>query len=183
MFDFFNKTANPLLRELAEKFRCKKGEECCMRVVGRGTLEKDPECIAAQLETSRQDTYISIEQRKARTMAKINFDQLSNDMRIPDYMQEGFEGYLLYGWEPGGFLYSVITNDLMGAFAKADSLNSQIVRNYVSFLFNIAPSASCGSEANYNDWVEYVRSITDEEREEIAKAINTRIAALQAMSA
>jgi hypothetical protein len=108
---------------------------------------------------------------------KLNLDALNNsrEMAIPDYMHEGLQGYLLYGWEPGGFLGSVLMNDLIGAFAKADSLNSLRVRNYVMFLYNIAPSDCFGSPKKVADWISYVQGLTDEGREELARFINNSI--------
>ena len=42
---------------------------------------------------------------------------------IPEHTKGALDRYVDHGLEPGGFLTAVLTNDLFGAVARADSEN------------------------------------------------------------
>jgi hypothetical protein len=81
------------------------------------------------------------------TASKANWDL------IPDYMVGGLRRYIENGIEPGSFLSNLLRNDLKGTFLAADSTNVYLVRDYVDFLYNFAPSNCWGSEEKYEAWV------------------------------
>lgn len=72
---------------------------------------------------------------------------------LPDYMVGGLLRYMNYGTEPGDFLRAVITNDLGGAFGRADENNTAAMRNWVAWFYTYAPGPSWGSPTNYAEWV------------------------------
>jgi hypothetical protein len=72
---------------------------------------------------------------------------------IPVYMRGGLNRYLKYGIKPGGFLESLLCNDLFGTFHSADSCNQKRVLDYLQFLYMHAPSESWGSRERYVAWL------------------------------
>ena len=72
--------------------------------------------------------------------------------RLPEHMQDGARGYVEHGWEPGGFLYAVLCNNLVDAFGKADGYNFDRMHVWAGWLFNEAPSDCWGSPAKVAAW-------------------------------
>ena len=72
---------------------------------------------------------------------------------LPGHMQNSMKRYIEYGIEPGGFLYAVLTNDLMGAISKADYINQQSLHLYALFLYNNVPCSCFGSEEAVANWL------------------------------
>lgn len=73
---------------------------------------------------------------------------------IPDYMIGGLRRYIENGIPPGSFLTAVLSNDLMGAFAKADSTNTVAMVAYARFLYAYAPHDCHGSPAKVRAWMD-----------------------------
>ncbi len=72
---------------------------------------------------------------------------------IPRTMWESLVEYVVVGRPTGSFLAALLCNDLILAVKKADDLNIQRLRDYVSFLEGCAPSMCYGSSAVYNEWI------------------------------
>jgi hypothetical protein len=58
---------------------------------------------------------------------------------IPYYMHGSIIRYITHGINPGSFLMSVLTNDLVGAVSNADEQNLRILHVYVGFFYNHVP--------------------------------------------
>lgn len=71
---------------------------------------------------------------------------------IPRYMIGGLRRYIEHGVAPGHFLTAVLSNDLRGAFERADDVNSAAIGNYLRFLYNYAPTGCWGSADRFNAW-------------------------------
>ena len=71
---------------------------------------------------------------------------------LPDYMLHGMREWLLRGLEPGDFLSAVLRNDLKLAVMYADDNNLNKLPQYVSWLYNWAPSDCWGSKAKFQSW-------------------------------
>lgn len=69
--------------------------------------------------------------------------------------------YLVHGYNPGGFLTAVMTNDLYRAAATADIENSKRLTRVANFVTQALPSCCYGSHAAMEAW----RERTDQERE------------------
>jgi len=82
---------------------------------------------------------------------------------LPPHMQEGTEGYVERGVNPGGFLYAVLTNDLINAAGRADTINLLYLDKWARWLFNEAPSTCWGSKERVAAWI--ARSRRDEPTE------------------
>ena len=67
---------------------------------------------------------------------------------LPPHMHAGWARWAAYGWRsnPGGFLSAVVSNDLFGAFAKADVSNAAHLEATCRWLYNFAPSGMRDSE-------------------------------------
>ena len=71
---------------------------------------------------------------------------------LPDYMVEGLALYVLHGIEPGSFMSSVLSNDLMGALGRADDTNKHMLWHYGNALHNFAPGDCFGSPYLFREW-------------------------------
>lgn len=72
---------------------------------------------------------------------------------LPQHMAEGIERYITDKIPPGGFLMSVLCNDLKGACAYADYDNRHLLFTYVAFFYNVAPLPCWGSRDNVIAWL------------------------------
>jgi hypothetical protein len=70
-----------------------------------------------------------------------------NHYYIPAHTQQALLDYVEHGYEPGGFLYSVLCNDLIGAVSRADASNLESLRDIAQFVYNEMPSNCHGNEA------------------------------------
>ena len=73
--------------------------------------------------------------------------------KIPEHMREGMKLFIENGIAPGGFLLSVLANDLMGAVGRADSMNQHRLLDFARFIFSDAPSTCHGSYEVVNEWI------------------------------
>ena len=53
----------------------------------------------------------------------------------------------------GGFLRSVLANDLMGAFNKADDFNREHMPEIVKYIYNELPVGCYGTYATVDSWL------------------------------
>lgn len=72
---------------------------------------------------------------------------------IPELTKETLDRYVNDKVATGGFLYSVLTNDLFGAVGKADEGNSVALRAIVRYIYNELPASCWGSPAAVRDWL------------------------------
>lgn len=84
---------------------------------------------------------------------------------IPQHTRSAIDRYVEDGIRTGDFLYCVLTNDLIGAVAHADSQNTIYLANVAKFLWNYAPSNCWGSKENVANWLQ-----AHKEKTESAKA-------------
>lgn len=68
------------------------------------------------------------------------------------WLDESLENYLMHGFEPGGFLTSVLANDLVMAVGRADHLNRDNLPHIVNEVLYKMPSIAWGSYAAVKDW-------------------------------
>lgn len=71
---------------------------------------------------------------------------------LPEHMRHGIRGWIEHGHHIGGFLTALLSNDLMGAFAHADDVNTEAMGIWVTYLYNYAPSGCYGSPAKVEAW-------------------------------
>ena len=81
-----------------------------------------------------------------------NLRQKMNQL-IPEHMHSGLLNYIEHGIGPGGFLTAVLSNDLIGAFMRADERNTYAMRDWVDFVYNYAPATCHGSPEAVDAWI------------------------------
>lgn len=74
--------------------------------------------------------------------------------RLPVHMQDSFRLYIEKGIPGGSFMTAVLSNDLKGAFGRADDINRARMFDTVAFLVNEAPIGCHGSPEHVKDWIE-----------------------------
>lgn len=72
---------------------------------------------------------------------------------IPVHEQDTIKRYVIEKLRPGDFLSAIITNDLRGAVNHADAVNLPLIKLYVQWFFNRAPSACYGSSRQMEEWL------------------------------
>jgi len=87
--------------------------------------------------------------KRPKEFAHVDYSQ------IPQHMREGMEGYLEYGWELGGFLYSILTNDLRGTVKRADINNRFKLLEWIDFCLGELPGKSWGSPEAVSYWTRF----------------------------
>ena len=71
---------------------------------------------------------------------------------IPEHMRDGLALWIDRGVMTGHFMTAVMSNDLMGAFERADDMNIAAMRNWCVFLYSHAPRGCFGSPERVAEW-------------------------------
>ena len=81
--------------------------------------------------------------------------RLLGELSIPQHTVEALDSYFLRGWEPGGFLTSILTNELYGAVRSADYANKHVIYEIVQWLTlePLVPKDSWGHEKLVECWL------------------------------
>lgn len=85
-------------------------------------------------------------------MKLVNYEKYED--RIPPHTLDTLRNYIEYGVPAGGFLRSVLSDSLFGAWSKADNDNRDALGDIVMFIFNEAPSSCWGSKQHVDDWLD-----------------------------
>ena len=72
---------------------------------------------------------------------------------LPIHMRDAAQRYLEKGIPPGDFLSSVLQNDLVSSFMRADPDNIREMDSWVRWLWDECPSEAWGNEDAYNNWI------------------------------
>jgi len=93
------------------------------------------------------------------------------EIRIPTHTMEALDNYFLKGYWPGGFLMSILTNDLYGAVGSADLANRHAIWEIVKWLTTdpIVPEHSWGTQHWVNWWLTDTEKIRTKFVEKIEK--------------
>jgi len=70
-----------------------------------------------------------------------------------NWLDEALENYLIYGFEPGGFLTAVLTNNLFLAASRADHHNRERLARIAEAVYHNMPSISFGSPEAVRNWL------------------------------
>lgn len=77
---------------------------------------------------------------------------------MSDVMRGAVERYLNNGIMPGSFMTAVLENNLKEAFGRADSYNSQNMKDIIGYLYNEIPSSAWGSKERVTQWLEQFKT-------------------------
>lgn len=72
---------------------------------------------------------------------------------LPEHMRDGARLYIERGIPGGSFMTAVFSNDFLGAFQKADGVNTLAMRAWAVFLRNQCPRDCYGSPEDVSAWV------------------------------
>lgn len=77
---------------------------------------------------------------------------------IPDHTLGALNRYVERGLEPGGFLMSVLCNDLFGAVSRADETNLASLKDICMYVHWEIPADCWGNENKVRAYMKKVRS-------------------------
>lgn len=80
-------------------------------------------------------------------------NNLCFDSAIPERMHDEITEYIMRGRPPGGFLLSVLENDLFRAATKGDIINKHLLFEYCLLFYNHAPRGCYGSAEQVEKWI------------------------------
>jgi hypothetical protein len=72
---------------------------------------------------------------------------------IPSHTQYALTEFVERGIPVGGFLHSVLSNDLFGAVGSADSENLPALKDITGWIHMHAPQSCWGTEAKVLRWI------------------------------
>jgi hypothetical protein len=101
-------------------------------------------------------------------------DHISNQLGqlvIPTHTKEALDNYFLRGYEPGGFITSILTNNLYHAVASADLANRHAIWEITKWLTTdpIVPEHSWGTQHWVNWWLNDTEKVRTKFVEKIEK--------------
>ncbi len=76
-------------------------------------------------------------------------------MKPGDEIKASLERYVQKGIPTGSFLEAVLSNDLFGAFARADETNRTRLFDIVSYIYCNLPSGCHGSPQEFSAWIKH----------------------------
>ena len=76
---------------------------------------------------------------------------------VPVHTQGALERYIVNGYEPGGFLLAVLSNDRVGAMSRADYENRYALFDICNWIYNCAPRACHGSMEKVYAYIDATR--------------------------
>lgn len=83
----------------------------------------------------------------------VPFNEWHNYDGVPEHTRGALLRYRDRGLEPGGFLTSVLTNDLFGAIGRADAENLQALKVICAWIYNRMPATCWGTPERMQDWI------------------------------
>lgn len=72
---------------------------------------------------------------------------------IPQHTKQTIDDYVNHKYEPGSFVYAVLSNNLIEAFNRADDINLQYMKDIVSYVYNKIPQECWGSPKIVENWL------------------------------
>jgi hypothetical protein len=88
-------------------------------------------------------------------------------------MQEAFQRYFDYGFEPGSFGMAVLSNDLVGAVLYADPWNKKMLPGTVQWLLDNAPYGSWGNSTLVKEWLSKGVAFQQHQKDRVVDILST----------
>jgi hypothetical protein len=85
--------------------------------------------------------------------AVLKIDEWKHYETIPEHTRGALLRYRDKGYEPGGFLASVLANELMGAVSRADGENKHVLKEICNWIYHRMPSSSWGNSDKVEAWI------------------------------
>jgi hypothetical protein len=87
-------------------------------------------------------------------MKNDEFAWLFDHHQIPNHTRESLVNYLIKGWEPGGFVTSMLAMDMERAVYAADFVNGPNMQQIARWIIEYCPRSSWGDYETVNYWIE-----------------------------
>tara|TARA_R100000963_G_C4638773_1_gene102537 strand:+ start:195 stop:524 length:330 start_codon:yes stop_codon:yes gene_type:complete len=81
---------------------------------------------------------------------------------IPERMKGGIRRYVYDGIPPGGFLFAVMSGNLVDAWLYADTDNRVILHHYAHLVYDFIPSKMMGSKEKVLDHLAEIDFLSNE---------------------
>ena len=78
---------------------------------------------------------------------------------IPRAAKAGIDLYVDRGVPVGDFLYTVLTNNLFGAFERADEINKAHLESICTYIYSFTPAICHGSPERVTKWLELHKNL------------------------
>ena len=83
-----------------------------------------------------------------------DYEEFYRESKIPELTMSGITNFIHRGAMPGGFLTSVLENNLKQTYGSADENNIVAIPSIVQYLYNNAPGICWGSPREVREWME-----------------------------
>jgi hypothetical protein len=83
----------------------------------------------------------------------LHFDEWRGHEGVPEHTRGALLRYRDKGYDPGGFMTAVLTNDLMGAISRADRENARALIEICRWVYMRMPRASWGDDDTVDQWI------------------------------
>jgi hypothetical protein len=80
-------------------------------------------------------------------------DWLFDQHQIPEHTREPLVNFLMKGWEPGGFVTSMLAMDMERAVYAADFVNGPNIQKIARWIIEYCPNGSWGSYDQVEAWI------------------------------
>jgi hypothetical protein len=97
------------------------------------------------------------------------FDWLFEHHQIPEHTRETLVGYLMQGWEPGGFVTSMLAMDMERAVYAADVVNGKNIQPIARWIIEYCPRESWGSYEQVDAWCKDINGRRTQFTEQVEK--------------
>lgn len=98
--------------------------------------------------------------------------------RMTDESRQSLYNYFVHGLEPGSFMTAVLSNNLYGACARADSTNIGLIQQYSLWIVNHAPHGSYGDTVTVRGWLRKNEHFKRFQKDLVAERLRTPESAL-----
>lgn len=83
---------------------------------------------------------------------------------IPERTKQTIDDYVTKGWEPGDFVYAVLTNNLSRSIAYADMQNMHCLKDIVAYVYCEIPHVLWGCQELVEAHLASFRKPKDDEK-------------------
>ena len=98
--------------------------------------------------------------------------------KMTEQSKESLYNYFVHGFEPGGFMTAVLSNDLYGAVGRADFVNIDLIGEYARWIESRAPYGSYGDRETVKGWLRKNEYFERFQKELVAERLSTPESAL-----
>ena len=74
-------------------------------------------------------------------------------IRVPENILGALDRYVEHRIPPGSCTLAILSNDLQGAYGRADHMTAAAMHDIVRYIYNCLPSACWGSREKVQAWL------------------------------